>query len=115
MTDQTPQLSQNASEPKGVIRKNIKMFVYLGAILLLIVASLFSSKKKPNGTAAKGTPPQPFVQDNTANNIADLQNQLAAEKQKQRLSNPLRLATSHQCPPNTVMQRSSRPTTRATG
>jgi type IV secretory pathway VirB10-like protein len=85
MTDQTPQLSQNASEPKGVIRKNIKMFVYLGAILLLITASLFSSKKKtPNGTPAKGTPPQPFVQDNTANNIADLQNQLAAEKQKQQ-------------------------------
>jgi type IV secretory pathway VirB10-like protein len=85
MTDQTPQLSQNASEPKGVIRKNIKMFVYLGAILLLIVASLFSSKKKaPNGTPAKGTPPQPFVQDNTANNIADLQNQLATEKQKQQ-------------------------------
>ena len=85
MTDQTPQLSQNAPEPKGVIRKNIKMFVYLGAILLLIVASLFSSKKKtPNGTPAKGTPPQPFVQDNTANNIADLQNQLATEKQKQQ-------------------------------
>ena len=85
MTDQTPQLSQNSPEPKGVIRKNIKMFVYLGAILLLIVASLFSSKKKtPNGTAAKGTPPQPFVQDNTANNIADLQNQLATEKQKQQ-------------------------------
>jgi type IV secretion system protein VirB10 len=85
MTDQTPQLSQNASEPKGVIRKNIKMFVYLGAILLLITASLFSSKKKtPNGTPAKGTPPQPFVQDNTANNIADLRNQLAAEKQKQQ-------------------------------
>jgi type IV secretory pathway VirB10-like protein len=85
MTDQTPQLSQNTSEPKGVIRKNIKMFVYLGAILLLIVASLFSSKKKTqNGTPAKGIPPQPFVQDNTANNIADLQNQLAAEKQKQQ-------------------------------
>ncbi|RXH55417.1 TrbI/VirB10 family protein [Granulicella sibirica] len=85
MTDQTPQLSQNAPEPKGVIRKNIKMFVYLGAILLLIVASLFSSKRKTaNGTPAKGTPPQPFVQDNTANNIADLQNQLAVEKQKQQ-------------------------------
>jgi type IV secretion system protein VirB10 len=85
MTGQTPQLSQNASEPKGVIRKNIKMFVYLGAILLLITASLFSSKKKmPNGTPAKGAPPQPFVQDNTASNIADLQNQLAAEKQKQQ-------------------------------
>ena len=80
-----PQLTQRALEPKGVIRKNIKMFVYLGAIALLIVASLFSANKKPaNGTPVKGTPPQPFVQDNTANNVADLQNQLAAEKLKQQ-------------------------------
>ncbi len=80
-----PQLTQRASEPKGVIRKNLKMFVYLGAIALLLLASFFSSKKKTPGSApAKGTPPQPFVQDNTANNIADLQNQLAAEKLKQQ-------------------------------
>ncbi len=92
MTDQTeqipqadPQLTQRAPEPKGVILKNIKMFVYLGAIALLLVASLFSSKKKtPSNVAQKGTPPQPFVQDNTANNVADLQNQLAAEKLKQQ-------------------------------
>lgn len=88
-TEQTPtedpQLTQRAPEPKGVIRKNIKMFVYLGAIALLIVASLFSSKKKtPGNVPAKGTPPQPFVQDNTANNVADLQNQLATERQKQQ-------------------------------
>ena len=92
MTDQTvstpqddPQLTRRAIEPKGVIRKNIKMFVYLGAVLLLIGASFFSSKKTmPGNTPAKGTPPQPFVQDNTANNVADLQNQLAAEKLKQQ-------------------------------
>ncbi len=87
-TEQTPtedpQLTQRAPEPKGVIRKNIKMFVYLGAIALLIVASFFSSKKKTPGTPAKGTPPQPFVQDNTANNVADLQNQLSTERQKQQ-------------------------------
>lgn len=80
-----PQLTQRAPEPKGVIRKNLKVFVYLGAIALLLIASFFSSKKKTPGSApTKGTPPQPFVQDNTANNIADLQNQLAAEKQKQQ-------------------------------
>ena len=79
-----PQLTQRATEPKGVIRKNIKMFVYLGAIVLLIVASLFSSKKKtPGNVPSKGTPPQPFVQDNTANSVAELQNQLSAERQKQ--------------------------------
>jgi type IV secretory pathway VirB10-like protein len=88
-TEQTPtedpQLTQRTPEPQGVIRKNLKMFVYLAAIALLIVASLFSSKKKtPGNVPAKGTPPQPFVQDNTANNVADLQNQLATEKQKQQ-------------------------------
>ncbi len=90
-TDQTvsthddPQLTRRAVEPKGVIRKNIKMFVYLGAVLLLIGASFFSSKKKtPGNMPARGTPPQPLVQDNTANNVADLQNQLAAEKLKQQ-------------------------------
>ena len=90
-----PQLTQRATEPKGVIRKNIKMFVYLGAIVLLIVASLFSSKKKtPGNVPAKGTPPQPFVQDNTANNVADLQNQLSAERQKQMQDQQMAAALS---------------------
>ncbi len=54
-------------------------------IALLIFASFFNSKKKtPGNTPAKGTPPQPFVQDNTANNVADLQSQLSAEQQKQQ-------------------------------
>ena len=100
MTDQTPQLSQHAAEPKGVIRKNIKMFVYLGAVLVLILASLFSAKKKPpTGTPAKGTPPQPFVQDNTASNIADLQNQLAAQKQKEQQDAQLQAAMAAQQTP----------------
>ena len=90
-----PQLTQRAPEPQGVIRKNIKMFVYLGAIVLLIVASLFSSKKKtPGNVPAKGTPPQPFVQDNTANNVADLQNQLSAERQKQMQDQQMAAALS---------------------
>ncbi len=90
-----PQLTQRAPEPQGVIRKNIKMFVYLGAIVLLIVASLFSSKKKtPSNIPAKGTPPQPFVQDNTANNVADLQNQLSTERQKQMQDQQMAAALS---------------------
>lgn len=83
-SQEDPQLTERAPEPKGVIRKNLKMFVYLGAIALLLGASFFSSKKTPGSGPAKGTPPQPLVQDNTANNIADLQNQLAAEKLKQQ-------------------------------
>lgn len=78
-----PQFTQRAVEPKGVIRKNIKMFVYLGAILLLIGASLISSQKKPASAPAKGAPPQPYVQDNTATNVTQLHNQVAAEKLKE--------------------------------
>jgi len=93
MTEQTtpqiqpePELKQRAIEPKGVLQKNMKMFIFLGACLLVIVAAIFSStgKKPANQAATKGQPPQPTVQDNTDNNIADLKNQLAAEKEKEQ-------------------------------
>jgi hypothetical protein len=77
---------KEAIEPRGVLQKNMKMFIFLGACLLVIVAAIFSStgKKPANQAAAKGQPPQPTVQDNTDNNIADLKNQLAAEKEKEQ-------------------------------
>jgi hypothetical protein len=58
-------LRRNLGLPKGVLQKNLKTFVYLGAALLVIVAALFSSsgKKTPAQQAAKGQPPQPTLQD----------------------------------------------------
>ena len=41
-----PTLRRNLELPKGVLRKNLKTFVYLGAALLVIVAALFSSSSK---------------------------------------------------------------------
>ena len=83
-----PELRRNAPEPKGVLQKNLKILLYLGAALLVILAAVFSSggKKIPNGrpSAGKGTPPQPIVQDNTENNVQDLKNQLAAERLKEQ-------------------------------
>jgi type IV secretory pathway VirB10-like protein len=83
-----PELRRDAAEPKGVLQKNLKILVYLGAALLVILAAVFSSggKKTPNGqpVAGKGTPPQPIVQDNTDNNVQDLKNQLAAERLKEQ-------------------------------
>jgi type IV secretion system protein VirB10 len=73
--------------PKGVLQKNLKTLVYLGAALLVIVAALFSSggKKNPAQQAsAKGQPPQPTLQDNTDNNVQDLKNQLQAERLKEQ-------------------------------
>jgi len=83
-----PELRRNATEPKGVLQKNLKILLYLAAALLVILAAVFSSvgRKGANGKAAtaKDAPPQPMVQDNTDNNVQDLKNQLAAERLKEQ-------------------------------
>jgi type IV secretion system protein VirB10 len=79
-----PQLTDHTTQPKGVLQKNLKMFLYLGAVVLLILATVISSRKKAPTDAekAKATGPQPYVQDNTANNVDALQRQLEADKLK---------------------------------
>src|ERR1700730_9660177 len=82
-----PTLRRNLELPKGVLQKNLKTFVYLGAALLVIVAALCTSagKKTPaEQAAAKGQPPQPTLQDNTDNNVQELKNQLQAERQREQ-------------------------------
>ncbi len=82
-----PALRGLLEQPKGVLQKNLKTFVYLGAALLVIVAAIFSStgKKTPaQQAAAKGQPPQPTLQDNTDNNVQDMKNQVQAERQKEQ-------------------------------
>jgi type IV secretion system protein VirB10 len=69
-----PELRHTTNEPKGVLQKNLKTFVYLGAALLVIVAAIMSSTGKKTlaqQAAAKGQPPQPTLQDNTDNNVQD--------------------------------------------
>jgi type IV secretion system protein VirB10 len=91
-----PELRHTTNEPKGVLQKNLKTFVYLGAALLVIVAAIFSStgKKTPAQQAAqKGQPPQPTLQDNTDNNVQDLKNQLQAQRQKEQQQAALAAAT----------------------
>ena len=94
-----PGLVRDTHEPKGVLRKNLKPLIYLGAALLVIVAAVFSgtSKKTPSQqAAARHEPPQPTVQDNTDNNVQDLKNQLAAEQQKEAQQAGLANATAAQ-------------------
>lgn len=81
-----PELTTKTTDPKGVLQKNMKVFVFLGASLLVILAAIFSSggKKSSSQAAAKNQPPQPMVQDNTDNNVADLKSQLEAEKEKEQ-------------------------------
>jgi type IV secretory pathway VirB10-like protein len=79
-----PKLTDHTPQPKGVLQKNLKMFLYLGAVVLLILATVISSRKKAPTDAekAKALGPQPYVQDNTANNVDALQRQLGADKLK---------------------------------
>ena len=82
-----PTLRRSLELPKGVLQKNLKTIVYLGAASLVIVAALFSSsgKKTPAQQAnANGQPPQPALQDNTDSNVQELKNQLQAERQKEQ-------------------------------
>ena len=80
-----PELHRRLVEPKGVLQKNLKIFLYLGASVLVIVAAIFSAGgKKPATQAGKNQPPQPTVQDNTDNNVADLKSQLQAEQLKEQ-------------------------------
>jgi type IV secretion system protein VirB10 len=94
-----PSLVRDHHEPKGVLRKNLKPLIYLGAAALVILAAIFSgtSKKTPGQQAvARHEPPQPTVQDNTDNNVQDLKNQLAAEQQKEAQQAGLANATAAQ-------------------
>ena len=81
-----PKLQQTRVEPKGVIRKNLKVWIFLGASAVVLCAALVSNwTKKGSGhsSASQHNAPQPALQDNTDNNVQDLKNQLAAERQRE--------------------------------
>jgi type IV secretion system protein VirB10 len=97
-----PELHQTAEEPKGVLQKNLKPLIYLGAAALVIVAAVFSSTS-PNNAAHKNAslnqPPQPMLQDTTEANVQDLKNQVAAsQQQKAAHGNPTDPATAGMTP-----------------
>jgi type IV secretory pathway VirB10-like protein len=82
---QDPAIRDRTRQPSGVLPKNLKPYLYGGAVILLIVATLISGHTKPAGgsKAAKDTPPQPLIQDQTAGNVAEMRNELAQKKQKE--------------------------------
>jgi type IV secretion system protein VirB10 len=78
-------LTDHTTTPRGVIQKNLKILLYLGAVVILVLATFVSSlKKKPAITGkASDTPTAPIVQDNTASNVATMHAQLGAERLQQ--------------------------------
>jgi type IV secretion system protein VirB10 len=86
-THTEPELTDRTPSPKGVLQKNLKMGVYVGAVLVLVLAMFISSTKKTTATTAakpKDATTAPVVQDNTANNVQALRAQLDMEKQRQQ-------------------------------
>jgi type IV secretion system protein TrbI len=69
-------LRQSQGEPRGVLHGNLKLLVYLGAALLVVVAAVFSAIGKKNPAQAKNQPPQPMIQDNTDSNAQELKSQI---------------------------------------
>jgi type IV secretion system protein TrbI len=80
-----PELRHNTLEPKGVIQKNLKAMLYIGAVVVVVLALVLSSFQKAKTPAAnKQAAAQPVVQDNTASNVEALQQQVAADKARDK-------------------------------
>jgi type IV secretion system protein VirB10 len=80
-----PKVTTRTTEPKGVQPKNAKLYLYMGAIAVLLLAAFFSSRTKPApGAQAKDTPPQPVVQDTTESNALQLKQDIAQNKAAQQ-------------------------------
>lgn len=78
------ELREAGKGPKGVLPKNLKPALYLGAAGLVIAAALLSASGKKAGTKP-GSPsqtPQPLIQDNTDNNAQELRTSTAAAERK---------------------------------
>jgi hypothetical protein len=93
-----PTLRLTQEQPRGVLQKNLKTLVYLGAVSLVIVAALVSSsgKKTPlQQASAKGQPPQPNLPDSTDNNVQEWKKQMQAESQREHQSTAAAAAIIH--------------------
>ena len=85
-----PELENHAPEPKGVIRRNLKMQVYLGIAVLFIIATAISSLRHKPAAKQQGQPPAPMLQDSNAN-IEEMKRSLEAQQREAagtRLGNP---------------------------
>src|SRR3954452_4783048 len=79
-----PELANRVAQPMGVIRRNLKMQVYLGIAVLFIIATAVSSMhhKTPANKLDPNTPPSPMVQDASATNIEEMRREIAKQQQE---------------------------------
>jgi type IV secretory pathway VirB10-like protein len=79
-----PELRRNAQEPKGVMQKNLKAMLYIGAVVVVVLALVLSSFQKAKTPAANKQAARPVVQDNTASNVEALQQQVASDRARDK-------------------------------
>jgi type IV secretion system protein VirB10 len=87
------ELHGTKEDPKGVLPKNLKPWLYAGASIVVLAAAFFSGtgkKTAPQKGAGSHPAAQPFVQDNTDNNAQEMRSNAAAAEQKmpQQGANP---------------------------
>src|SRR5256885_4604351 len=98
--EHVPGLGSRLTEPAGVLRKNLKMQVYLGVAVLFIVATAVSSLRHKPAAKQQG-PAAPLVQDANAN-IEEMRKNLELQQRQAaavRLPNEQVTGTSQ--PPTT--------------
>ncbi len=85
-TQTEAELKDRTTTPRGVLEKNLKTMVYVGVVLVLVLAMFVSSGKKKSTVTAptKDAAPAPQVQDNTANNVQAFHTQLDTERQQRQ-------------------------------
>lgn len=85
------ELHSAGNEPKGVLPKNLKPWLYLCAALLVVLAAVFSGTGKKmqtrKGSVSQGEL-QPLLQDNTASNAQELRSDAAAAEQSMSQQHP---------------------------
>jgi type IV secretion system protein VirB10 len=81
-------LTNKATQPSGVIRRNLKMQVYLGIAVLFIIATMLSSlrHKTAGNKADPNKPPAPMVQDASTTNVEEVRREIG--KQQQEAAHP---------------------------
>jgi type IV secretion system protein VirB10 len=98
-----PELRRNAQEPKGVIQKNLKAMLYIGAVVVVVLALVLSSFQKAKTPGPKKqTAAQPVVQDNTASNVEALQQQVASDKARDKQDAAIAAAAGNGTPAQQV-------------
>lgn len=81
-----PTLEDNIEKPQGVVRKNLRMTIYIGCAIVLLVVMLVTNATKKDKTPKdkRNGPPAPIVEDNTANNVAALHAQFTRDGKQQQ-------------------------------